>query len=166
MKGYLKSALKDPETGRWDIIFEIEGELSIEGKREDTLEITAKKYRKKRSLDANSYCWVLCTKIAELIGTSKDEVYQEMLQKYGLVQDTPITVKAEVNMNTIPGYWLFIKESKDGKWKSYLPIRGTSTYDSKEMANFIDRVVDEAKEMGIETLPPEELERMVGAWNV
>lgn len=164
MIGTLKGAAKDIVTGKWNITFEIEGEPLVEGIQDQRLEITAKKYRKRRSLDANAYCWVLVTKIAEVMKSSKEEIYEELLQKYGLVQEIPITVKAEVDMSQIDGHWFFLKESSDGKWKSYLPIRGTSTYDSKEMANFIDRVVDDAKELGIETLPPDELERMVARW--
>ena len=54
-------------------------------KPDDLLQIKAVKYRQKRSLDANAYAWVLMTKIAnsEDIYSSKDEVYEEMLQKYG-----------------------------------------------------------------------------------
>jgi hypothetical protein len=44
-------------------------------------------------------------------------------------------------------------------------IKGTSLYNTSEMARFIDMVVQEAKEEGIETLPPAELERMKAAWN-
>ena len=45
--------------------------------------IECKEHRKKRSLDANSYAWVLITKIADIQRTSKDEVYIEMLKRYG-----------------------------------------------------------------------------------
>ena len=38
---------------------------SLEELKEDKLSVEIKKYRKKRSLDANSYCWVLCDKIAK-----------------------------------------------------------------------------------------------------
>lgn len=164
MIGTLKGAARDIVSGKWSITFEIEGEPMVEDLKDQRLEITAKKYRKKRSLDANAYCWVLVSKIAEVMKSSKEEIYEDLLQKYGLVHDIPITVKSDVDMSLIDGHWLFLKESSDGKWKSYLPIRGTSDYDSKEMANFIDRVVDDAKELGIETLPPDEIERMVSRW--
>ena len=51
----------------------------------------------------------------------------------------------------------------EGEWfRDYLVIRGSSTYDTAEMATLIDGAVSEAKELGIETLPPEELARMLG----
>ena len=42
---------------------------------------------------------------------------------------------------------------------------GSSTYNTKEMSVLIDGIVYEAKELGIETLPPDELERMKVEWN-
>lgn len=118
-------------------------------------------YRGKRSLDANAYMWILCTKIAEVVRSSKDEVYEEMIQKYGYMSEITITVKSEVDMGRIQGHWKFIKESQDGKFKAYQMIRGTSEYDRAEMAHFIDMVVSEAKELGIETLPESEIQRMM-----
>lgn len=49
----------------------------------EKLSVSLKRYHEKRSLDANAYCWVLCSKIAEKVGSSKDEVYEQMLQDYG-----------------------------------------------------------------------------------
>lgn len=118
-------------------------------------------YREKRSLDANAYMWILCTKIAEVVRSSKDEVYEEMIQKYGYMSEITITVKSEVDMGRIQGHWKFIKESQDGKFKAYQMIRGTSDYDRAEMAHFIDMVVSEAKELDIETLPESEIQRMM-----
>ena len=41
---------------------------------------------------------------------------------------------------------------------------GTSSYNTKQMAGFIDYVVEEAKALGIETLDELELKRLVGEW--
>ena len=127
-------------------------------------DIEIKKHRERRSLDANAYCWVLCSKIAEKVNTSKDEVYEEMLQKYGYLSDITITVKADVDMRRIDGHWKFYQESGDGRFKAYVLIRGSSEYDSKEMAQFIDMIIDEAKELEIETMTPEQIERLKSEW--
>ena len=47
------------------------------------LTVDISQQRKKRSLDANSYAWVLITKIADVLRTSKEELYIEMLKRYG-----------------------------------------------------------------------------------
>lgn len=126
----------------------------------DTLRITAKKYVAKRSLDANAYMWALVSKLAEKLRSSKEEIYEELIQKYGIETDILVSVKSEVDMSKVDGHWRLHKESKDGKWKAYRMIRGTSTYDRREMAYFVDMVVDECKAQGIETLTPRELQEM------
>ena len=93
--------------------------------------------------------------------------YEEMLQKYGYFYKDDngyitVTVKAEVDMSKIQGHWKFY--SGNGEFSAYLMIKGSSQYDSAEMAKFIDRIVDEAKELEIETLTPDELERMKARW--
>ena len=137
----------------------------------DELDIEVKKHRKKRSLDANAYAWILMTKIANHsdIRSSKEEVYEEMLQKYGFLDEDEeghiaITIKSVIDIRKLGGHWRFYKRSNDGKFESYLAIKGSSEYNTSEMAIFIDCIVQEAKTLGIETLPPRELERMVKAW--
>lgn len=138
-------------------------------KKDDLLRILAVKYKQKRSLDANAYAWVLMTKIANHsdISSSKEEVYEQMLQKYGTFYEDEdgyitITVKKSVDMSKVDGHWKFIKDN--GKFASYLMIKGSSEYDTAEMSHFIDRIVEEAKELGIETATPDELERMKQEW--
>lgn len=174
--GKIQNIAKDWNTGQFHISFTVNEPSAIHEIQKikdcEKLDIKAVKFRKKRSLDANAYLWVLCTKIAEEISTpeaviSKDEVYEEMLQKYGyLYQDEegyiPVTVKAGVDMSKITGHWKFYKSN--GKFDSYLMIKGSSEYDSAEMARFIDAVVYEAKELDIETATPAELERMKATW--
>lgn len=170
--GKLHSVNRDWKSGKIIISFELNEEptedINFIGLCEK-LSITVKKFKQKRSLDANAYCWAIITKIANHpdIKSSKEEVYEEMLQKYGfLYQDEegyiPVTVKAGVDMSKIEGHWKFYKSN--GKFDSYLMIKGSSEYDTAEMAHFIDMVVQEAKELGIETLTPDELERIKATW--
>lgn len=133
----------------------------------EDLSVSIKKYRRKRSLDANAYCWVLCGKIAEAVCSSKDEIYEEMLQRYGYCYEdgdgyVPMTVRSSADMSGFGGHWKFIRES--GGFKSYLKIRGSSEYDSAEMGRFIDSIVLEAKDLGIQTETPDEIERMKALW--
>ncbi|MDD3370016.1 MAG: hypothetical protein PHP50_14240 [Lachnospiraceae bacterium] len=159
------------ETNRFQITFDVNESAIIRSQYDkikdlDRLSIKVAKYRQKRSLDANAYCWVLITKIADAVFSSKDEVYEEMLQKYGQFYENEdggyVTITTTADMTTIPGHWKYISEH--GKFKSYLMIKGSSEYDTQEMAHFIDQIIDEAKALGIETLPPEELERMKQEW--
>jgi hypothetical protein len=43
-------------------------------------------------------------------------------------------------------------------------IRGSSTYDSLEMSVLINGIVEEAKQLGIETMTPNEIAELVQKW--
>lgn len=169
--GKIQNVSREWTTGQFHITFSMNEASAINEvdslKDLDQLSIEAKKYRAKRSLDANAYCWVLLTKIAEVVKSSKDEIYEDMLQKYGfLYKDEDgyivMTLKSDVDISKVQGHWKAYKNN--GKFTSYLMIKGSSDYDTREMSHFIDQIVSEAKELGIETLPPDELERMKSMW--
>lgn len=154
------------------LTFEVDASAAgqVENMRpDDLLRIRAVKYKQKRSLDANAYAWVLMTKIANHpdISSSKEDIYEQMLQKYGTFYEDEdgyitIIVKKSVDMSKVDGHWKYIKDN--GKFASYLMIKGSSEYDTVEMSHFIDRIVEEAKEIGIETATLDELERMKQEW--
>lgn len=170
--GELQGLSKDWKTGKWHITFSVNEESSlnvIDRLKDSLLSIKAVKFRKKRSLDANAYCWVLMTKIAEVIDSSKEEVYEEMLQKYGfLAQDDEgfvvITMKSSTDISKIDGHWKRYKSN--GKFTSYLKIQGSSEYDTAQMAHFTDQIVLEAKELDIEVLTPNEIAKMKEMWGI
>ena len=131
--------------------------------REKLFEI--KPYRQKRSLNANAYAWVLINEMANSLRTSKDEVYQEMLKRYG--QSKVISVLSDIDISRFVKYYEEIgKGHVEGKeFTHYRCYIGSSEYDSREMAILIDGIVDEAQELGIDTLPTTAIERMKALWN-
>ena len=130
--------------------------------REKTFEV--KPYHPKRSLNANAFCWHLCNEMANVLRTSKDEVYQEMLKRYG--QSKVISVLSDIDISRFVKYYEEIgKGHVEGKeFTHYRCFIGSSEYDSREMAILIDGIVDEAKELGIDTLPTTAVERMKALW--
>lgn len=172
--GRLQAIQKDWQTDKWLLTFEINEKPTEEInfiKDCEKLILVIKKFRKKRSLDANAYCWALITEIANHpdVRSSKEEIYEEMLQKYGFLdQDESgyitITARADIDVKRLGSHWKFYKSN--GKFNAYLAIKGTSEYDTAEMAHFIDQVVSEAKELGIETATPDEIARMKALWGV
>ena len=133
---------------------------------EELLSIEIKKYREKRSLNANAYCWVLLQKLAEKLNTTKDELYLIMLERYG--QFTHIVVKPNV-VDKVKEEWRTVRElgeiEVNGKKGIQLQCYfGSSTYDTKEMATLIDGIVSECKELGIETLTLDDLENLKNSW--
>ena len=137
---------------------------------EKPLEVSVKKYRKKRSLDSNSYCWLLIGKIADVLKTNKDDLYIEMLKRYGQREAQLISVVSDavgILYKATNGHCTEIGESKlNGKTFKHLAIlRGSSDFDTREMSILVDGVVSEAKELGIETMTSVELERMMAMYN-
>ena len=127
--------------------------------------------RNKRSLSANAYMHVLCQKIAEMTNQSLTEVKNQMIAEYGQL-DTDLgtlILRDEIDWKRLPSIHLHpttaTRTLDDGRlYRVYYIMRGSHTYDTKEMSKLIDGVVSEAKEVGVETLPPAELERMIGRW--
>lgn len=169
--GRLKDVSRDWQTGQYNITFTMNEASAINEidniKDVDKLSIKAVKHRQKRSLDANAYMWVLLQKIAEVGGSDKWSVYLEMLGSYGVF--THIIVKPNV-VDKVKEEWRTVKELGEVCVNGTTGIQlqcyfGSSTYNTKEMSVLIDGVVSEAKELGIETLSPDELERMKAEWN-
>lgn len=132
----------------------------------EEMDVEVKKHRNKRSLSANSYFWTLLQKLAVALHTSKDELYLIMLERYGVF--THIIVKKEA-VDRVKEEWRTVRELGEtligGQRGVQLQVYyGSSTYSTAEMAALIDGVVSECKEVGIETLPPQELERMKSEW--
>lgn len=132
----------------------------------ELLTIEAKPFRKKRSLNANAYAWKLITDIADAQRASKDEIYLKMLKRYG--QSELISVLSNIRIGDYVKYYEQAGESTlNGKlFKHYRVYKGSSEFDTREMAVLIDGIVSEAKEIGIPTETPDEIERMKSLWKV
>jgi hypothetical protein len=133
-------------------------------KDKDKLSIEIKAYRQHRSLNANAYCWVLIGKIADVVRAGKDEVYLKCLKRYG--QSELISVLSHVPIGNYLKYYEEAGESKlNGKmFTHYRVYKGSSEFDTREMSIFIDGVVSEAKDLGIQTETPNQLAEMKARW--
>ena len=167
--GKLHTVNRDWNTGKIIISFEL-NEEPTEAINDisscEKLSIRAVKYRNRRSLDANAYMWVLLQKMADKLHRDKWGLYLDMLGQYGVF--THIIVKPHM-VEKVKNEWRAVKELGEVCVNGTTGIQlqcyfGSSTYDTKEMSVLIDGVVSEARELGIETLPPEELERMKAQW--
>lgn len=127
--------------------------------------------RPKRSLNANAYCWVLIGEIAEKLNISNYEVYETMLQRYSKAYTYMIVkpeavekVKATLKAGHIYAYEIG-NATVNGKEGVQLQLYyGSSTFDTKQFARFLDGIISEAKELGIETATPAELARYKEEW--
>ena len=138
--------------------------LVDEMKDKDKLSIEVKEYREKRSLNANNYAWKLLTEIANVLRSSKEEIYLQLLKRYG--QSELISVLSHVPIGNYIKYYEEAGESKlNGKdFTHYRVYKGSSEFDTREMSIFIDGVVSEAKELGIQTETPNQIAEMKARW--
>lgn len=169
--GKFKSIARDWMSGKWEITFTTNENItgSIDKIKDKLLRITVKQYREKRSLDSNAYAWVLMQKIAEAIQSDKWSVYLMMLERYSRAF-THIIVKPDI-VDRVKAEWRTVRELGEITVNGMTGIQlqcyfGSSTFDTKEMSVFIDGLVYECRQLGIETLPPEEIERMKQEWGV
>jgi len=142
-------------------------EIIAKGKE---LSVELKQYRVKRSLDSNSYCFILCQKIAETINSTKELVYQKIIKEVGQFELMPIKNEAVERWQKVwdgKGLGWFSEVLEDSKlpgYKKIISYYGSSVYDTKEMSLLINEIVSQCKELNIETMTPIELQRLNEAW--
>lgn len=138
------------------------------------VDASIKKARKKRSLDANGYYWQLSGKLAEVLKVSKPRLHNTLLRRYGQLEIMdgravyiilPDTEEVERKVDEDEVLHLRptaqVKEGKGGvMYRTYMLLRGSHEYNTKEMSILIDGLVSECKEAGIETATPEQIEQM------
>ena len=140
----------------------------------EKVRVEAKKYRQKRSLDANAYFHVLVNKLARHFKMSDSDMKIKMNLEYGTValnlDGTKVGIKVPKGTDIQQFYpyckWFGECEEGDLAFDKFLMYKQTHTLDTKEMSQLIDGVVQECKEVGIETLTPEELKSMLNEWEV
>lgn len=127
-------------------------------------DVTIDEHRKRRSKNANSYLWELVGKIADVLGSSKEEIYLEELKKYG--QSLLIPVKKDTTPSGYFKYYEYettsILNGKEADW--YKVYKGSSEYDTKEMSVLIDGIVSDCKELDIPTKEDYEIKQLVDDW--
>ena len=128
-----------------------------------TYELTAKIFRKARSIPANAYFHKLCNSLAAVLGVDDDEMKVHLVLKYGTVAEkdgvpVTITIPKTVNVQDFYRYarWIEGDEYTD----TYMLYKQTHTLDGSEFSRLISGTVEDCAELGIETLPPAELEAM------
>lgn len=129
------------------------------------------KAKKRRSLDANAYAWVLIDKIASAVNVSKTEIYKNTIKEIG-GNSQIVCVSAEAADELCRGWrhngmgWQ--TESFPSVIEGYINVvlyYGSSSYNTRQMSIFIDRLIQDARSLGIETMPPDKLDALLEAWH-
>lgn len=126
-------------------------------------EYELRRAKKKRSNDANAYAWELIDKIAAATGLTKTEVYRNAVREIGGVSVQSVVLTAaldDLRRSWCSGHlgWQVEIITPGRDWTTVNLIYGSSAYDTKQL-------IQDAKVLGIETLPPDKLEGMMQAWD-
>lgn len=132
-------------------------------------QITVSEMRRKRSINANDYLWVLCTALSGKLRIPKEEIYKKHIKDMGVYTALAIPDNAVEKFNEVwqtkgIGWFCEVVDSTLDGCKKVFAYYGSSTYDTKQMSILIDSVVEECKEQDIETMTPLELEAIKAAW--
>lgn len=119
-----------------------------------------KEHKQKRSLDQNSYAWHLITELANEMRLSKEDMYLKMLKSYG--QSEKVSIASEISPK---GYFKYYEKIGTGyvkgkKFTHYQIFKGSSEFNSKEMTIFIDGIIQECQQLGINTLTHDEIAKL------
>ena len=147
--------------------------MSVVRNHKDKLyDLEVKEHRKKRSLDANAYAWVLINKIADALRITPKEIYRQAIQNVGgNYEIIPVKEEAADHFKQIweaQGLgWPCVDMGKS-KIQGYRNLRayyGSSTYDTRQMSQLIDSLVQDCKALDIETLTPDKLALLMEGWH-
>lgn len=168
--GHLTNVNTDWETGKVNLTFSINERSVLQElnniKDCEKLTITAKKFREKRSLDANGTLWWCIGKMAEALRADKWDIYLRMLKRYG--KFTYVVVKPNA-VDSMKAQWRECEvvgeitvNGREGV--QMLCYFGSSTYDTKEFSVLLDGVISEMKELGLETPTSEDMRAALAKW--
>ncbi len=146
--------------------------MAVVRKHKDRLyDLEVKEHRKKRSLDANAYAWVLINKIGDALRTTPTEIYRQAIQNVGgNYEILPVKEEAAEHFKQV---WeaqglgwpcVDMGKSKIDGYRNLRAYYGSSTYSTTQMAQLIDILLQDCRALDIEVKSQEEIASIMGAW--
>jgi len=139
--------------------------------KDKDLRVEVREWKEHRSLSANAYFHVLVNKIAGRMNLGEDEVKRSLVLDYGTVAEDKDGNMILLNLpdGTDPetlgvkyAKWLSAYQDHGRTKNTYLIYSETHRLDTKQFSRLLDGAVTEAKNLGIETMIPQDLARLEG----
>jgi len=171
--GKLKSISLNYITKKPEITLSINENTNFEEiQNAEKLKIDIKKFRKKRSLDANNYFWKLLQDFCDLNELDTIEEYKRRVRELGIFRRCRIETDNLQTMiktweNWGIAWWVEIEDTEylqDIEFKILHLYYGSSSFDSRQMSRLIDGLVQDCKELGIPTKSEEEIQSLIKEW--
>ena len=146
--------------------------MAVVRKHKDRLyDLEIKEHRKKRSLDANAYAWVLINKIADALRITPKEIYRQAIQNVGgNYEILPVKAEAAEHFKQV---WeaqglgwpcVDMGKSKIDGYRNLRAYYGSSTYSTTQMAQLIDILIQDCRALDIEVKSEEEIASIMRTW--
>jgi NADH/NAD ratio-sensing transcriptional regulator Rex len=173
LTGRIAGVSLDYFTGKHMVTFALDGNAGnmVDELREcENLTVKVDKFRQKRSLDANAYCWVLVGKIAEKTNIPKNEVYQNAIREMGgnyeivCVQNKAVESLCDKWQKNGIGWVTDTAPSKVKGCRNVFLYYGSSVFNTEEMSRLIEMLVQDCRSLGIEVKPKEEIDSLLREW--
>lgn len=174
MRANIQSVALDLTSGR--LLVTLSAERSAESVLSEftqgqELEVKMKKHSPIRSTNANAYMWTLLGDMARILGSTDEEVYRGYIRNHGIRTVSPVEESLVDMMISAWGEkgigYIAERMPRDSKLQGYVNIRfffGTHIYTKDDFSAFLNHIVDDAKDMGIDTRPSEEIASLVEAY--
>lgn len=133
--------------------------------------IEARPHRKKRGMDANRACWFICTEIAKKTGIDKEEVYRINIRQGNeftelvMREDAVEAFKRYWNPGDKIGWFVDIVDYAGPGMVQVYAYHGSSEYDSKQMYDLIQRLLQDAENVGLHIdLDKRRIDSLIADW--
>lgn len=150
----------------------------VDALHDEKLSIKICKHDKKRSLNANSYYWLLIGKLSKAQNISSSYCHNLMLRRYGeldriddqvvywVIPDTDEAMRKADEAETFHiKPTSNVREGNDGiMYRTYLLLKGSHEYTRTEFTKLVNGLVDECHNCGIETKSQEEIDSLLAQY--
>lgn len=140
-----------------------EAKRFVDTQKDADYDIVIRPHKDKRSLTANSYFHALCGKMATVLESDIDSVKKHLVLSYGVPAESdgvPVTITLPKGIKADDYYpyceWIY----GDSEGDTYALMKETHRMDTKEFSALLSMTVRECKDLGIETLQQDELDRL------
>ena len=137
-------------------------------------DIQEHKEKKHRSTSQNSYYWKLLSQVAAKLRVTNNFMHNTLLREVappfiidGQMARVTLPDTEEAENNVLEAMTYHLKPtaqvwmgSDKVLYRTYVMLKGSSAFDTKEFTVLLDRLIEIAKENDIETLPEDELAHM------
>lgn len=130
-----------------------------------------KKYRRARSLSANSYAWLLITKLSEVLKINPVDIYRGYVEEVGKFSQYLMTESAYKDFKRVWEYdhigrfSRIMGESREKQGYLWVAAyHGSSDFTTDEMGRMIENIVQDCELQGIEAKTPKEIAELMEKW--